>query len=754
MKWTTLLVSGFQFGKPVGLATRWSLCALSITLLAAAHAVAEDTEVAAMFHDSVWISAQPSVTEDSAPAPFLRREFEVKEGIKKATLAATARGVYQVAINGRRVCDAELLPGWSDYSKRLYVHKFDVTGHLIDGTNAIGAMLGDGWYAGYLGWENQRQVYGKVPELLLSLSIEYQDGSVQQVSSDTSWKAREGPIRYSDIYHGESYDARLEMPGWNLAGYDDSAWSSVETTALGDSVAVLEWAHHAPIRRMELMQTVDMWEVEPGRWIFDMGQNMVGWVQIQVPSIRGMTITIRFAEMLQQDRTLYTENYRSARSTNHYVCRGGQGFENWEPTFTFHGFRYAELSGLPPGIHPDKEWVKGVVLHSDFAQIGTFACSNPDINQLQQNIIWGQKGNFIDVPTDCPQRDERLGWTGDAQVFCPTACFNYDVHRFFRKWMVDLCDAQREDGAFPHVAPNVLGMDAYDSPAWADAGVIVPWEVYQAYGDVAILRDNYDAMRRWIAYQEQNSPELIREERGFGDWLQPFADPKNGLPGDTDKRLIGTAHFAYTSSLVAKVATLLGDEENANRLNQLNKEIRIAFQKHFWIEGRRLSSETQTAYLLALAFDLLPEADRPAAVEQLIHLIEAADGHLRTGFVGTPLLNRVLTRFGHTDLAYSILLKETYPGWFFSIRQGATTMWERWNSYSHADGFGDAGMNSFNHYAYGAIGQWLYETVAGLAPLEPGYKAFSVAPEPRWWPHLGQGDSGDSAWPCWFGVAA
>ena len=678
-----------------------------------------------------WISLPGQDLSASAPVPQLRREFKVDKAVESATLVATAKGVYELSINGQAVSDAKFLPGWTDYGTRIYCHSFDVTDLLLDGGNAIAVMLGDGWYSGYLAWENKRQIYGETLEFLAELKVVYSDGTVDVIATDGQWVGSEGPIRSADFYNGEIYDARMEQTGWKLADFDASGWREVTAKALGRDV-ILEFAQHPPVREVETLEPLDLWEVEPGRWVFDLGQNMVGYAEIKVPSITGMEVTVRFAEMLEKDRTLYTANYRSAKSTDTYICAGGEGFETWKPTFTFHGFRYVELSGLPEDVNPAADWVRGIVLHNDFEPTGSFACSNPDLNQLQSNIIWGQKGNFLEVPTDCPQRDERLGWTGDAQVFCPTACFNFDVRTFYHKWMQDMRDAQNEAGAFPHVAPNVLNKDWVDSPAWADAGVIVPWEVYVRYGDVSMLEENYKSMLAWVRYQEANSPELVREERGFGDWLQPYPDPENGLPGDTSKSLIGTAYFAYTTAIVAKTAEILGNTDEAKKLLALREQIGAAFRNEFVGEGAKLTSDTQTAYLLALSFDLLIEKDRPEAVQHLLRLIDEAEGHLRTGFVGTPLLTNVLTRFGHTYMAYKILLTETYPGWIYSIRQGATTMWERWNSYSHEDGFGDAGMNSFNHYAYGAIGQWMYETVAGLKPdvERPGYRHFYVAPEP------------------------
>mgnify|MGYP006423007815 CR=1 FL=1 len=679
-----------------------------------------------------WLSLPGQDRSDSAPAPYLRKEFTCAQPLRKARLIATALGWYELRINGKKVEeDAVFFPGWTDYRKRVPYHTFDVTSFIRPGTNALGALLGDGWYCGYLGFHNKSHIYGTLPELLLQLELTYQDGFTATVSTDESWQATEGPIVMADIYNGETYDARLEMPGWDLPGFDSGEWTTVQSRQ-ADSGVLLEPARHAPVRKMETLPVQDCWMVEPGRWIFDLGQNMVGWARVILPSESGRSYTIRFAEMLEQDRTLYTENYRSARSVDHYTARGGAGFETWEPTFTFHGFRYVELSGLDPAITPDLNWITGVVLHSDMQQIGDFSCSHPDLNQLQSNLVWGQKGNFLEVPTDCPQRDERLGWTGDAQVFAATATFNFDTLAFFHKWLADMRESQNHAGVIPHVVPNIMGDDAGASAAWADACVVIPWEIYIRTGDRRLLEDNFNMMLRWVDFMEADSPGLIRKEYGFGDWLQPYRAAETGRHGDTSRSLIGTAYFVYSAETTARIARILGESGTAERLEKLAVDVRQIFCKTFWTGENRLTSDTQTAYLLALAFDLLPQDARPYALANLLRLIEEADRHLRTGFVGTPLLAPVLTRFGHTDLAYEILLKETYPGWIFSIHQGATTLWERWESYSHAEGFGDAEMNSFNHYAYGAIGQWLYEHVAGLAPdpEAPGYRHFFIQPKP------------------------
>ena len=584
---------------------------------------------------------------------------------------------------------------------------YDVTAQLRAGTNDIGATLGDGWYAGYLAWAHNHFVYGDQLSLLCQLEVEYTDGSREVIVSDEKWETALGPILVSDIYNGETYDARRVPTGWQ------------PVVVFPAPKAKLVALHSQPVRKQEELPALTQPEPTPGTHVFDLGQNMVGWARLQFRAPAGTAITIRYAEMLNTDGTMYTTNLRSAKCTDVYICRGGG--EVFEPHFTFHGFRYVELTGLTE--KPKLTDVTGIVLHSEIPTTGTFECSDALVNRLQQNIVWGQKGNFLEVPTDCPQRDERLGWTGDAQVFIRTACFNRDVSAFFTKWGMDLMDAQYPDGAVPDVIPDILKNGGAGRAAWADAGVICPWTIYLCYGDKEILRRQYDSMVRWIEWQHKKSEQLILKVWTFGDWLAPVTTP-------TD--LIATAYFAHTTNLVAKTASILGRKADAKKYAKLATQVKAMFNRRFVTPDGLIVGDSQTSYLLALAFDLLPEKNRPAALDRLIADIERRGWHLSTGFVGTPLLAPILTRFGRTDVAYKLLLQQTYPGWLFSILQGATTMWERWNSYSKKDGFGDAGMNSFNHYAYGAIGEWLYNTVAGieLDPQRPGYKHIILRPQP------------------------
>ena len=668
---------------------------------------------------ATWISRPLESKEGFQPAPFLRREFTLKGVPVRARLYATARGIFEAYVNGERVGQDFFAPGWTDYRKRIQYRVYDITGMLRSGANAIGAILADGWYAGYIGWGHQHHLDGDQLSLFAQLEVEYADGSRETIVSDPSWKTSFGPVLRGDFYNGETYDARCELPGWSMPGFDDGAWQAASSF---DAPKVpLVGCRALPVRRQEELPPVSLTEPQFGLHVFDLGQNIVGWSRIRLRGEPGDTVTIRYAEMLNADGTLYTANLRQAKCTDYYICRGG-GDEVYEPRFTFHGFRYVELTGLR--AKPAPEDLTGVVLHSEIPPTGSFECSDPLVNRLQQNIVWGQRGNFLEVPTDCPQRDERLGWTGDAQVFAPTACFNRDVAAFFTKWCIDVEDSQFPDGAYPYVAPDALRDGGRGSAAWADAGVIVPWTVYLCYGDKRILERHYGSMERWIGWRLKNSKDLICPVALFGDWLAP--------DGNTPRELIATAYFAYSAELLARIAALIGRRTDVAKYRKLAAKVRAAFNRELVTPSGRIVGDSQTAYLLALAFDLLPAAKRKTAVDRLVKDIEKRGDHLSTGFVGTPLLCPVLTRFGRTDIAYKLLMQQTYPAWLYTVLQGATTMWERWNSFDKEKGFGDAGMNSFNHYAYGAIGDWMYSTVAGLAldPAQPGYKHFLIRPQP------------------------
>ncbi len=651
----------------------------------------------------------------------LRREFPVAGKIARARLYVTARGLFEIELNGQKVGNDHFANGWTSYNKNLDTLTYDVTGGLRKGDNTLQALLGKGWYAGRLTWDKKQTPkgrYGDHSELLLQLEITYEDGSSATIASDGQWEGTyDGPVLSSSIYDGEDYDARREITDWKpvLANADLGAQR-------------LTPKPFAPVRATETLAVQAITEPQPGRFVFDLGQNMVGWPRIKLPVEKDKTLTIRFAEMLQDDGTLYTENYRSAKSTDTYTA-AKTGTIEWQPHFTFHGFRYVELSGLPAGVNPQKDWVSGVVLHSDLEKTGTFESSHAKLNRLQSNITWGWRGNSVDIPTDCPQRDERLGWTGDAQAFCPTAIFNYDCLAFWKSWLTSMRDDQFADGRIPHVVPNVLG-NGGDSPGWMDAATIIPWEVYVRTGDARILAENFAMMEKLVGwYRAQSVDGLTPKIKGFGDWLQPYAKDQKG---DTPSALLGSAFYARSTQILADSARVLKRDEDAKRYAEEAAAVKRAFFSHYFDATGKLQNapETQTAYVLAIAFELIPKDAKERVGANLVRLVGEAAGHLRTGFLGTPFIARVLDEAGRPDLAYDLLFQETYPSWFYPINQGATTMWERWNSYTRDKGFGPVSMNSFNHYAYGAIGQWMYERVAGLAPdpAHPGYKHFFVRP--------------------------
>ena len=686
-----------------------------------------------------WIT--PAWEDDlsiSPPAPMLRGTFEAARAIRSARAYVTSLGLYEMAVNGRRVGDALFTPGWTAYRHRIQYQTYDVTEHLRQGVNAVGVTLGDGWYRGVIGFAQQRGFYGDRLGLLAQIRIEYDDGTVEIVGSSGDWRATdEGPVRMSDIYMGEVYDARREQPDWTEPGYDDSAWQPV---ALLDPPGIDVIAPAGPpVRRIDEILPVEILRTPNGDTVVDLGQNMVGWVKLTVDAATGgvdagRRIVLRHAEVLDAEGNFYTENLRAATQRVEYVLTGEEARTEFEPHFTFQGFRYVAIEGYPGELTLDD--LRGVVIHSDMAVTGEFEVSDPRLNQLQHNILWGQKGNFLDVPTDCPQRDERMGWTGDAQAFCRTATFNMEVAPFFTKWLGDLAADQYANGSIPFVVPDVLtnGDSGAGATGWADAGVIVPWTIYLAYGDVRILEAQYDSMRAWVAFmRERAGDDLVwTGDFHFGDWLA-YATTDPGYPGaTTGTDGIATAFFAHSTGLLARIAGILGREDAAREYADLRERVAAAYRREFVTSTGRVAENTQTAYVLALHFDLLPETQRAGAARRLVENIRTHDTHLTTGFLGTPYLTHVLTRFGYLDVAYDLLLQDSYPSWLYPVTQGATTIWERWDGQRPDGSFQSPGMNSFNHYAYGAVGDWMYQTVAGLDadPDRPGYKHVRIQPQP------------------------
>jgi alpha-L-rhamnosidase len=683
-----------------------------------------------------WISSQiVGDAKVSPPAPYFRKEFKLEGEVDQAVLHVTALGLYECEINGKRVGDEVFAPGWTEYRKRVYFRSFDVTGQLIGGINAVGAILGDGWYCGRVA-EKERQFYGKRPQLLMQLEITMKDGSRQSIATDASWQTTPGPILGSDIMAGESYDARRELGAWSVGGYDAGAWDAA--TLAPDPGIVIERSPGPPVRRHETLAGTEIRsQTNPvNRRIFDFAQNLTGRVRIAVQGNAGIALTVRHAEVLDDQGAIYTENLRGAKCTDVYVTKGN-GPEIWEPRFTFHGFRYAEVTweGEAAGIAISK--IEGIVLHSDLPVTGTFSCSHPLLNQLEHNILWGQKSNFLEIPTDCPQRDERLGWTGDAQAFIRTAAFHMDVSGFFHRWHATMRDDQGLDGSIPPVIPNTdsFGNAADGGPAWADAALICPWAIYRHYDDLDILRDNYDCMGSYMDYLAKNKvrnyirchPD-VDEWGGFGDWLA--LDGGGRVDGITPKDLIGTAFYAHNADIMARAAELLGKQADVKAYSELHGRIVEAFRRRYVTPDGLLASGTQTSYVLALHFDLLPKESRAGAATELVRNIKRKEMHLGTGFVGTPYLLHVLEAHGYLDVAYALLEQESYPSWLFPVKNGATTIWERWDGWTPDKGFQDKGMNSFNHYAYGAVGDWMVSTVAGLEMAAPGYRNILFKPRP------------------------
>ena len=679
-----------------------------------------------------WIELEDD-TNRYSPSPHFRKEFTVNNAIAKATVYVTAHGLYDLSLNGKRVGDQVMTPGWTSYGKRLQYQVYDVTDQVVKGKNAVGAFLGDGWYRGTLAWGNNWAIYGKRLGLLMQLRIIHTDGTESIIITDESWKGNNDPaIRMNDIYNGYTYDATKRLTGWSQPDYDDSKWKKVR---IGNYRNNLVASEGAPIRKIEEIKPVKVFLSPKGSLLVDMGQNMVGWIRLKVTGPRGTVITVRHAEVLDKYGEFYTENLRAAK-VQLTLTLAGTGEETFEPRFTFMGFRYLQVTGFPGTLTTDN--ITGIVVHSDMQKSGTYESSNPLLNQLQHNIVWGQKGNFLDVPTDCPQRDERLGWTGDAQAFCRTAAFNYNVAAFFTKWLKDVAADQRPGGEIPVVIPDVLNKQgsptAQTSAGWGDVAVIAPWTMYLMYGDKKLLETQYPSMKAWVEYIRKKSGDNMIWKGGsiYGDWLfyHPPVNNHSTPDGHTDHDFIATAFYAYSASLLADAAEVLGKKDDQKFYTDLFNKIKSVFIHEYVTPAGRVGTNSQTSYVLALKFNLLPENLRAKAAEFLVEDIRGRGNHLSTGFLGTVYLAHVLTAAGYTDVAYDLLLQETYPSWLYPVKMGATTIWERWDGQKTDSTFQDAGMNSFNHYAYGAIGDWMYRVSAGLETRTPGYRHLLIQPHP------------------------
>lgn len=677
-----------------------------------------------------WITPHAEDIEpQSQPAFLVRKAFDVAGNVKKARIYATAAGVYELYMNGSRVSDELLAPGWTSYPSRLQVQTYDVTALLEQGGNGLGIVLGDGWYRSGLGFEGKNFKYGEQRAALAQLHITYTDGTEAIIGTDSSWKASHGPIQYSSIYHGETYDARLEQAGWSTVNCEEGEWKRVQVST-GHSMDVLIPQENAPTRVTETIRPVAAFLTPAGDHVLDMGQNMVGRMRFTVDAPAGTRIVLKHAEVLDKDGNIYFGNLRSAKQVITYTAKGN-GPESYAPYFSFMGFRYVLVEGFPVGENGlPLDAFAGEVMHTDMEPTGEFECSDARVNQLQSNIRWGQRGNFLDVPTDCPQRDERLGWTGDAQVFISTALFNYQGGPFFTKWLHDVKAEQRPNGGIPFVVPDVVGGE--NSAAWGDAAVICPWTVYQYYGDKRLLAEQYESMKGWISYIRSQGEQEYLWNTGFhfGDWLALDAK-ENSYIGATPVALVATAYYAYSSRIVRDAARALGHEEDAREFDQLHQSVVQAFRNEFITNNGRIAAPTQTAYILALVFDLVDDSVRGRVAKDLNDLIRDNDYHLSTGFVGTPYLCFALSNNGYHETAVKLLMQESYPGWLYSVSKGATTIWEHWDSIKSDGSFWSDDMNSFNHYAYGAIGDWMYRQIAGLDmdAAVPGFKRIHIEPK-------------------------
>lgn len=685
-----------------------------------------------------WISGPPqTLSRDlDRPLPLLRRRFRLPDRPRRARLHVSALGLYQMYVNGRCVTRDRLRPGWTDYRTRVPYQTYDVTHFLDAGDNVIGAVLADGWYAGHIGIELRRQWYGEAPALLVQLIGECSQGTVVVVS-DLDWAASlDGPWRNASLLLGATYDGRRADNTWTTSEFDDSSWDSVHLAEVNPKPVLIPTAIPG-VRGVETLAPATVSTPVFCTHVYDFGQNLTGWVRFKTGSVpAGTEITVRHGEMLDADGLVYTTNLRLAESTDRYVI-GSDDEQTYEPLFTIHGFRYAQIVGVedPP------EEVEAIVAHTALTRSGRFRTSDPRLNRLQANIEWSARGNLIDIPTDCPQRNERLGWLGDARIFIRTAGLNFDVKAFFRRWLTDVRHAQKPNGMFPDFAPALPGHNRDGAPGWADAGVIIPWILYELTGDLSILSESYESITRFVNLLHETNPDGVRRNRvgmSWGDWLswpEPDSDVGRG-EGDkidsvystTDSNLFATAFLVRSTDLAARIAEALGEVDDARRFEGLAEASRRAFQQHFVTGNGRLTCPTQTAYLLALAFDLAP-AHVDALIAGLLEAISRHGGRLSTGTTGTELILPVLADRGQTEMAFQLLHERGLPSWLWMVDHGATTIWERWDSWTPSLGFQDIRMNSFNHYALGAVGAWLYTHIAGVKSLAPGFQRVVIQPQ-------------------------
>ncbi|WP_159565327.1 alpha-L-rhamnosidase [Budvicia diplopodorum] len=710
-----------------GEVSNWSDIASFVTGLPAQHWQAE------------FISAEQTSDKHLSAGTLLRRPLQLPpiEAIHSVFVHASALGVYNLHLNGQKVGHDELTPGWTSYHHHLLYQTYDLTSLINSQENVLGAMVGAGWYKGDMSFNRYRNYYGERTAFICQVVVNYKDGRQETIVTDLSWQAADAPVLFSEIYDGEIYDARQEKTGWDTVNFDASGWRDVEIVRA--SKAVLRAQGCATIQHIDTLAPVALLTTPQGDTVIDFGQNLSGWVEFTVQGKAGDKVVLRHFEVLDASGNVYLENLRTAKQRIEYILKGNQP-ERYHPHFTFQGFRYVKVESWPGTI--DLENIRVQVLHSNMQQTGTFSCSNVDLNQLHSNILWGLKGNFVDVPTDCPQRDERLGWTGDAQIFCRTASYLMQTRNFFAKWLTDLAFDQTDEGGVPHVVPDILTGKCdndrflsqgrtHSAAAWADAAVINPWTLYLMYGDKQTLENQYASMKGWIEFMRTHSKNHLWGYRlQFGDWVA--LDAKEGSYfGATPNELICAAYYAWSTLLFAKAAKALNHTADYEQYYALYLDIVASFQNEFFTPNGRLAARTQTAHIVALYFNLVPEAFKERTVNTLVELLHENEGHLVTGFVGTPYFCHALSQNGHAKEAWQLLLKEDFPSWLYQVKAGATTIWEHWDGIKPDGSMWDPAMNSFNHYAYGAIGEWLYRAVAGIETDEdePAFKRQLIKPE-------------------------
>jgi alpha-L-rhamnosidase len=659
------------------------------------------------------------------PAAYLRTQFTVS-GVRSATLHVTALGLVEPWLDGVRVGDEVLAPGWTSYDQRLAVSSYDVTALLVDGSHTLGAILGEGWAVGRVGWEGRRALWAERPAAFLQLDLEDAEGS-RTICSDGTWRTAYGGVRANSLFDGEVYDATQELPSWCTGAVDDSSWSLAQV--VDRELTSLVPRNWEPIRVVEELPAREVFVTPAGRTVVDFGQNLAGWVRLRVRGPAGARVTLRHSETLIHGEIDFETN-RGAAATDVYVLSGDPEGETWEPRFTFHGFRYVDVEGWPGDLVPAD--LTAVVVHSDMRRTGWFETSHPALAQLHNNIVWSMRGNFVGVPTDCPQRDERAGWTGDINAFASTAAFLYDVRGVLQSWLEDLAIEQREWGAVPFVVPNVRTTPAPPTALWGDVAVNLPWVLYEEFGDESVLATQYSSM---TAYVDQ--VESLLDEEGlwssgfqFGDWLDPDAPPTNAAGAKTDRHLVASAFFCRTTDQLARTAQVLGKSDDAERYRALHLRVRGAFRREWVTPVGRLANESQTAYALAICFGILDGPEVQRAGQRLAELVTRAGYTVSTGFAGTPLVAEALTKADQLATAYRLLLQEECPSFLYPLSQGATTTWERWDAIQPDGSLNSTGMTSLNHYALGAVADWLHRVVAGLAPAAPGYARLRIAPRP------------------------